>query len=256
MLGAIAGDIIGSRFEHHPHKSKDFELFTPDCRFTDDTVLTVAVAETLLDQSDYASALKRYYRRFPSAGYGPRFTAWGMSDQSRPYSSYGNGSAMRVSPVGWFYHDLQQVMDEAARSAIASHDHPEGVKGAQAVAVAVFRARQGQGKDEIRAGIEASFGYDLNRTLDAIRPGYNFDVTCQRSVPEAIIAFLEAESFEDAIRNAVSLGGDADTQAAIAGSIAEAFWGEVPAEIEQECRSRLDKSLRSVLDRFYERVRE
>jgi ADP-ribosylglycohydrolase len=256
MLGFIAGDIIGSRFEHQPHKSKDFELFVSDCRFTDDTVLSVAVAETLLDQSDYALTIKRYFRRYPSAGYGARFTAWGMSDQLRPYFSFGNGSAMRVGPVGWFFDDLSKVLDEAARSSCATHDHPEGVKGAQAVAVAVFWARQGMGKDEIRSGIEDAFGYDLSRTLDSIRPGYHFDVTCQRSVPEAIIAFLEAESLEDAIRNAISLGGDADTQAAIAGGIAEAFWGGVPAEIERECRALLDRHLLSVLDRFSERVGE
>ena len=250
MLGAIAGDIIGSRFEHHNHKSRNFELCHPDCRFTDDTVLTVAIAESLLEDEDFGGALKRFYRAYPNAGYGGYFQVWAQSDTRQGYHSFGNGSAMRVSPVGWFFDDFDLVMQKAAASARVTHDHPEGIKGAQAVAAAIFFARMGQGKHRIRRQLEERFGYDLQRTPAQIRPDYDFDVTCQGSVPEAICCFLAAEDFTDAIRNAVSIGGDSDTIACIAGSIAEAFYGGVPEEISRWAWSLLDTRLQEIVKRF------
>jgi ADP-ribosylglycohydrolase len=250
MLGAIAGDIIGSRFEHNNWRSKDFQLFHPACACTDDTVHTVALAESLLTGRPYGGLLKEYFRTYPHAGYGSRFRAWAGSADEAPYHSFGNGAAMRVSPVGWFYHDLSAVLDGARQSAEVTHNHPEGIKGAQAVATAIFLARQQTDKASIRHFIEEAFGYDLGRQLDDIRPGYRFDVSCQGSVPEAIIAFLEATDFEDAIRNAVSLGGDSDTIACIAGGIAEAFYGGVPEAIEGQLWNYLDDRLARVARQF------
>ncbi|TYO99686.1 ADP-ribosylglycohydrolase [Geothermobacter ehrlichii] len=252
MLGAIAGDIIGSRFEHNPVAADDFALFAADCRFTDDTVLTCATADALLHGRCYADAYRQWFRRYPDAGYGARFVRWGMSDDAGPYNSYGNGSAMRVSPVGWLGDDLAAVLDEAAKSAAATHDHPEGIRGAQAVAAAVLLARKGEKKSGIKEFVETTFNYDLDRRLADIRPGYGFDVTCQGSVPEALICFLEADSFEQAVRNAVLLGGDADTQAAIAGAVAEAYWG-VPDEIGRRCRDYLAADMRELLEAFERR---
>jgi ADP-ribosylglycohydrolase len=252
MTGAIAGDIIGSIYERNPIKTKDFPLFDPRCRFTDDTVLTIAVAETILDRGEYADSFRRYFRRYPHAGYGGSFYDWAQSAAPRPYGSFGNGSAMRAGPVGWAFDDLETVMAEAKRSAEVTHNHPEGIRGAQAAAAAVFLARRQTPKEEIRSCIERRFGYDLSQSLDEIRPGYRFDVTCQGTVPAAILSFLEATGFEDAVRNAVSLGGDSDTLACIAGSVAGAFYG-VPPHIENETRSRLDPALRSVADRFTRR---
>lgn len=254
MLGAIAGDIIGSRFEHYPHKSKEFELFASESRFTDDTVHTVALAASLVDGVDYAPLLREYYGYYPDAGYGARFSRWALGDDPTPYNSFGNGSAMRVSPVGWFYDDLEAVLAAAQRSAAVTHSHPEGIRGAQAVAAAILLARRWHSKEAIREFVTTRFGYDLERPLEQIRPDYAFDVTCQGSVPEAIIAFLEAQSFEEAVRNAVSLGGDADTQACIAGAIAEAFFGGVPPEIAQIVWSRLDMRLLKVVRRFRDAV--
>ena len=231
MLGAIAGDVIGSVYERRPVKRTDFPLFAAGSRFTDDTVLTVATMEALLEGGDYEGAYRRWARRYPRAGYGGTFRKWIWDPGMGPYGSFGNGSAMRVSPVGWACSDAAGVLAEAERSAAVTHNHPEGIRGAQAVALAVFLARSGVGREDIRGEIAGRFGYDLRRTVEQIRPGYRFDVTCQGSVPEAIIAFLDSEDTEHAIRLAVSLGGDADTQAAIAGSIAEAFYGGVPAEI-------------------------
>jgi ADP-ribosylglycohydrolase len=253
MLGAIAGDIIGSVFERRPVKTVDFALFVPRSRFTDDTVLTVATADCILSGGDYARLYRDYGRRYPDAGYGGAFKVWVSSDSAGPYGSFGNGSAMRVSPVGYAFQTIEEVNEEAGRSARVTHNHPEGVKGAQATAAAVFLARGGKGKREIREYIERAFSYDLGRTIEEIRPGYHFDVTCQGTVPEALTAFLDSADFEDAVRKAVSLGGDSDTLACITGGVAEAFYGGVPAGIEKEVRKRLAPGLLDVVDRFRRR---
>jgi ADP-ribosylglycohydrolase len=257
MRGAIAGDVIGSRFEHFPFKYKEFPLFSRISRPTDDTVMTVAVAEAMLGDGDYREAFRRWGHRYPRAGYGGTFRKWLAlpDEEAGPYGSFGNGSAMRVSPVGWLRHSVEEILAEAERTALPTHNHPEGIKGAQAIALAVFLARTGAGKDMIRSEIEGRFGYDLGRQLDAIRPVYRPDVTCQGSVPEALIAFLESTDWEDAVRNAVSLGGDSDTQACMAGAVAEAFYGGVPAEIRAEVEGRLPADMREVLGRF-DAVRE
>ncbi|WP_027371084.1 ADP-ribosylglycohydrolase family protein [Desulfovermiculus halophilus] len=254
MLGAISGDIIGSRFEARPTKSKDFDLFTQDCRFTDDSVLTIALADSLLNSVPYSQNLKTFYARYPHAGYGGTFAVWAASTQTDPYYSFGNGSAMRVSPVGWFFSDEQTVLDQARDSAAVTHDHPEGIKGAQAVALGLFLARQGRDKSEIRDRLQDGFGYDLQTPLERIRPGYSFDVTCQGSVPQAITAFLESTDFEDAVRNAVSLGGDSDTQACMAGALAEAYYGGIPPAIAEQSLHRLDEFLRRLVYAFYASV--
>lgn len=250
MLGAIAGDLIGSVYEGSPVKTTSFELFPPGARFTDDTVLTVATAEALLGDGDYAGAYRRYGRGYPDAGYGGRFYRWLLSEDAGPYNSWGNGAAMRVSPVGFALDTIEGVLAEAARSATVTHNHPEGVKGAQATALAVFLARTGADKESIRSEIAGRFGYELSRALAAIRPTYRFDVSCQGSVPESLIAFLESADYESAVRNAISLGGDADTMGCIAGGIAEAFYGAVPARIAREVRSRLPDRFLDVLARF------
>lgn len=253
MIGAIAGDIIGSAYEWNNIKSKEFELFSTRSKFTDDTVLTVAVADCILNDRDYAKTFKEYGRRYPHAGYGGSFNTWLHSDSLAPYNSFGNGSAMRVSPVGFAFDTLDKVLSEAKRSAAVTHDHPEGIKGAQATAAAIFLVRTGKDKNEIRDYIEATFEYDLSPTLAEIRPGYRFDVTCQGSVPQAIIAFLESENYEDAIRNAISIGGDSDTIACITGGIAHAFYKSITANIVQAVRSSLDSRLLNILDAFIER---
>jgi ADP-ribosylglycohydrolase len=228
MLGAIIGDIVGSVYEWNNIKTKDFPLFRKDCFFTDDTVMTIAVADALLKGGavdDFIDSMKRFGKLYPDEGYGGYFRRWLFSDSREPYNSFGNGSAMRVSPCGWFAESLEEAEDLAERSAAVTHDHPEGIKGAQATAAAIYLARVGKTKDEIKDYIERRYCYDLSRTLDEIRPGYTFDGSCQGTVPEAIIAFLESTRFEGAIRNAISLGGDSDTLAAITGSIAEAAYG-------------------------------
>ena len=231
IIGAIAGDIIGSVFEWDNIKSLDFDLFSEKNRFTDDSVLTIATMCALINDIDYAKAYHTFGRIFPRAGYGGRFCKWISSDNPKPYNSWGNGSAMRVSPVGWFYNSLDDTLLNAKKSAEVTHNHPEGIKGAQATAAAIFLARTGKSKDDIKNYIIEQFGYNLNRKIDDIRPGYEFDVSCQGSVPEAIIAFLESTDYENAIRLAVSLGGDSDTIACITGGIAEAFYRDVPDEI-------------------------
>jgi ADP-ribosylglycohydrolase len=253
MLGAIAGDIVGSVYEARPIKTKDFPLFESGCRFTDDSILTVAVAHAILTGLSYREAIRIVGRRYPNAGYGGTFIQWLLGENRRPYNSWGNGSAMRVSPIGLAYDDEATVLLESRRSAEITHNHPEGIKGAQATALAVFIGLRGASKDEIRRRIERDFGYDLHRTVDEIRPGYSFDVSCQGSVPEAIVAFLDAVSFEDAVRNAVSLGGDSDTLACIAGGIAEAFYGQIPAEILREVASQLPTDLWTVMCDLYRR---
>lgn len=253
MLGALAGDIIGSIYEGSPIKTTDFPLFGPHHRFTDDTVLTVATADALLNGLDYASVYRVYGRRYPHAGYGGSFIDWLFADQAGPYHSWGNGSAMRVSPIGWAFDTAAEVLAEAERSAAVTHNHPEGIKGAQATALAVYLARTGHNKGAIQQEIEQRFSYNLSRPLAEIRPGYRFEVSCQGSVPEAIIAFLEATDVEQAIRLAISLGGDSDTQACLAGAIAEAYFGPVPAALATEVRRRLPAELLTVVDSFSKR---
>ena len=278
MLGAIVGDIIGSVYEWKNIKTKDFPLFREDCRFTDDTVMTCAIADAVMkggSDDDFIDSMKKYGRMYPHAGYGGRFRKWLFSDDRKPYQSFGNGSAMRISPCAWAM-DVgfcartgmwpTNGWETAKRSAAVTHDHPEGIKGAMAVTDAIFMARFFFGgycgdyeepinndpeecKRRIKGRIEGKYGYDLSRTLDEIRPTYEFDATCQGSVPEAIIAFLESTDFEDAIRNAVSLGGDSDTIAAITGSIAEAAYG-IPDWIKDKAYTYLDEPLKDVLRRW------
>ncbi len=256
MLGAIAGDIIGSVYEKNQIKTKDFPLFGEECRFTDDTVLTVAVADVILnagkflDGNQYVNQFKWYYRQYPRAGYGGTFKTWAGSSHSEPYNSWGNGSAMRVSPIGFAFNDLDTVLQAAERSAEVTHNHPEGIKGSQATASAVFLAHTGNDKAQIKSYIQNTFGYDLEPTVDEIRPDYKFDVSCQGSVPQAIIAFLDSTDFEDAIRNAISIGGDSDTIACITGSIADAFYAGVPEAIPQKVLSLLDGQLRNISEQF------
>lgn len=253
MLGAIAGDVIGSVHEGARTKTKHFALFVPESTFTDDTVLTIAVADALLHQNDYVDSLHNYFHAYPDAGYGGAFVRW-CTDRSRePYNSWGNGSAMRVSPVAYVYDTLDEVLNEARRSAEVTHNHEHGIRGAQATAAAIFLARTGSSKDEIRRYIEDTFEYFLDETLAQIRPTYPFDVSCQGSVPQSIIAFLESTSYEDAVRNAISLGGDADTMACIAGGIAEAYYGGVPDDIHAKTLALLDDHLRGVAKAFADR---
>lgn len=255
MYGAILGDIIGSPYEFDMgNKSKDFPLFSEESYYTDDTVMTVAVAEVFVDAPDDENALRRrlissmqkWGHRYPGAGYGVRFCDWLDSDNPQPYNSWGNGSAMRVSAVAWLYDNIDAVRHAARLSAEGTHNHPEGIKGAEATASAIFLARTGSTKEEIKDYIEQEFHYDLSRTCDEIRPAYHHVESCQETVPEAITAFLEGDSFEDVIRTAVSLGGDCDTLTAIAGSIAEGFYG-VPDGLKEECHKRLPEPLDKVL---------
>ena len=262
MYGAILGDIIGSPYEFDQgYKTKDFPLFSRNSKFTDDSVMTLAVADAFLSLPPEASeveirlflvrSMQTYGRKYPYAGYGGMFRRWLKDTNPQPYGSYGNGSAMRVSSAAWLFDDLQTVRHMARLSAEVTHNHPEGIKGAEATASAIYLARTGSTKAEIKAYIEANFHYDLSRTCDEIRPASRHVESCQETVPEAITAFLEGNSFEDVIRTAVSLGGDCDTLTAIAGSIAEGFYG-VPEELKQQCRQRLPEDLRQVLRQFEE----
>jgi ADP-ribosylglycohydrolase len=250
MIGAIAGDVIGSVHERRRTKTSDFPLFEPESCFTDDTVLTVATAHAILNRVPYDAAYRSFGRAYPDSGYGGSFYRWLMSDEPQPYNSFGNGSAMRVSPVGFAFDDVETVLREAERSASVTHNHPDGIKGAQAAAVAVFMARSGFSKEQLREEVGRRFHYDLSRSIDHIRPDYHWSVTCEESVPQAIVAFLDSTSVESAIRLAVSLGGDADTQAAIAGAIAQAFYRRVPAHIVAGVRERLPVEFIAVLDAF------
>lgn len=259
ILGAIAGDIIGSVYEFHNVKSKDFDLFTSKTTFTDDSILTVATMEVLLlgeTTGDYTRLYQSYGRKYPNCGWGNRFHYWIHCDDPKPYDSWGNGSAMRASPIGWIFDTIDEVLTEAEKSASVSHNHPEGIKGAQATALAVFLAHNGISKTDIKRNIQEKFSYDLERTCDEIRKNYSFDESCQGTVPEAIIAFLESTDYEDAIRLAVSLGGDSDTLACITGGIAEAYYGGVPEPIASKVRSILTGELLSVIDRFSEKYRK
>lgn len=258
MYGAMLGDMIGCPYEFdRGNKTKDFPLFTEESQFTDDTVMTVAVAEALLKnpydkvqiRRNLIERMRYYGKKYPHAGYGIRFRLWLRAPDPEPYNSFGNGSAMRVAAVAWLYEDLETVREMARLSAEVTHNHPEGIKGAEATAAVIFLGRTGKTKAQIKAYVEENFGYDLSRTCDEIRPGYHHVESCQETVPEAITAFLEGENFEDVIRTAVSLGGDCDTLTCIAGSMAEGFYG-VPEELKTECRARLAEPLREVLDRF------
>ena len=253
MIGAIAGDIIGSIYERNNITIMDFPLFDQWSHFTDDTVLTVAVADAILTGSDYGSKLREWYRLYPDRGYGPGFRRWAASQEIRPRYSTGNGSAMRVSPVGFAFESLEEVLKEARKSAEPSHNSTEGIKGAQAVAASVFLARKGYGKQFIKDYVTNTFSYNLDRTVEQIRPNYRFDVSCQGSVPEAIIAFLESTDFENAIRLAVSLGGDSDTIACIAGGIAEAYYGGIPSQIGEKAMTTLDRRLQGMVVKFSEK---
>lgn len=253
MLGAIAGDIIGSPYEFNRIKTTSFPLFSPKSRFTDDTVATVAIADVILHGGSYADTLQDYYARYSDAGWGAMFSCWAGSRDHGPYNSFGNGSAMRVSPVGFAFDTLEQVCSEAQRSAEITHNHAEGIKGARATAACIYLARSGRSKQEIKNYITRTFGYDLSRTLDAIRPTYTFNGTCQGTVPEAIMAWMESTDYEDAVRKAVSLGGDSDTLACITGGIAEAFYGGVPREIGEQAMSLLDEALRAIIEEFREK---
>lgn len=260
MYGAILGDIIGSPFEFdRGNKSKDFELFSPGCEFTDDTVMTLAVAEGLMNvdlQADdetikesIIKSLKYWGKKYPDAGYGARFAMWLMLPISKPYNSCGNGSAMRVAAAGWMADTMEETRRLARLTAEVTHNHPEGIKGAEATAAAIFMARKGFDKDQIKDYIVNEFQYDLSRTCDEIRPDYYHTELCQQTVPEAITAFLEGSDFEDVIRTAVSLGGDCDTLTCIAGSIAEAYYG-VPEDLKQEVNDRVDEELLEILKQF------
>jgi ADP-ribosylglycohydrolase len=250
MLGAIAGDIIGSAHEFCPSKTMDFSLFTEVSKFTDDSVLTVATAFSLMTDGDYAENYRIFGRLYPLAGYGGRFKEWLTGEGSQPYNSWGNGSAMRIGPVGFAFDNTEDVLREAERSAAVTHNHPEGIKGAQAVALGILLARQGAEPAQIKQEITERFGYDLDRTVKSIRPEYSFDVSCQGSVPEAIICFLEGKDWEEAVRLAVSLGGDADTQACMAGVLAQARFGAVPSEIELATRKMLPEHLLEIVEDF------
>lgn len=259
MYGAILGDMIGSPYEFDKSpKTKEFPLFIPRTRYTDDSAMTVAVAEALLDtlgkgpedrRQAVVSSMQKWGRKYPHAGYGGRFFGWLAEKHPRPYYSWGNGSAMRVSSAGWLFDTLEETRKAAVDTACVTHDHPEGIKGAEATASVVWMARSGKSKTEIRRYVEQEF-YPLEQTCDEIRPSYRFDVSCQGTVPQAITAFLEGEGFEDVIRTAVSLGGDCDTLTCIAGGMAEAMYG-VPDELKEACCQRLEPDMVKVVDRFY-----
>ncbi len=250
MIGAISGDIIGSVYEGYSIKTADFPLFDDRCTFTDDTVLTAAIADAILTGSEYGEKLKEYFKLYPGRGYGAHFRKWAAHSSNQPYNSMGNGSAMRVSPVGFAFNTLDEVLREAQKSAEPTHNHPEGIKGAQAIASSIFLARKGTGKEEIKTYVETHFDYDLNEPLDHIRPYYRFDGTCPGSVPQAIRAFLESNDYEDALRKAISIGGDSDTIACIAGGIAEAFYKEVPNHVVDRVKKILDPRLNHIVSEF------
>lgn len=256
MIGAIAGDIIGSVYEHNSIKTKDFPLFSLNSRFTDDTVLTVAVAYSILSDKSYRDGIKKIGNRYPDAGYGGTFIKWLLSKDAGPYNSWGNGSAMRVSPVGFAFNSMDEVLKQAGLTAEITHNHPEGIKGAEATAIAVYLARNGVSKDDIRRQIKELFGYNLDRSVEEIREVYSFDISCQGTVPEAIISFLDSGSYEDAIRNAISLGGDSDTLACITGGIAEAYYGKVPEDIYKKVEEILPTDLMEIIKAFYNKFME
>ena len=252
MIGAITGDIIGSVYEFNNIKTKAFPLFSPLSRFTDDTVLTVAIANAIISETPYCDSIRSFGRAYPNAGYGSSFKNWLFSENTAPYNSFGNGSAMRVSPVGFAFNSIDEVLKEAKLSAEITHNHPEGIKGAQATALTIYLARKGADRDTIKKEINDRFGYNLDRSIDEIRANYTYDVSCQGTVPEAIISFLESRSYEDAIRNAISIGGDSDTLACITGSISEAFYGPVPEDFYKKVEVLLPAELMGPVKTFYD----
>lgn len=254
MLGAITGDIIGSVYEWDNIKTKSFELFSSKSRFTDDSVLTVATMEAIIKDKSFSESYKYWFRKYPNAGFGGSFMRWAMLDEREPYGSYGNGSAMRVSPVGFYYNSIEEVLAKAEESAAVTHNHPEGIKGAKATAASIFLARKGRKKDEIKDYVEKNFGYNLEESLESIRSWYSFDVSCQGSVPQAIRSFLESTDYEDAIRNAISIGGDSDTIACITGGIAEAYYREIPDYILKGAKELLPEEMKEVLKAFYQQL--
>ena len=253
MFGSIAGDIIGSVYEWDRIKTTEFPLFQSNSDYTDDSVLTIATAYSILNNIPYAQSYKDYGRKYPDRGYGGSFQDWLYSDSLQPYNSWGNGSAMRVSPLGFTYETIDEVLEHSKQSAEVTHNHPEGIKGAQATALTVFLARKGKDKETIRKEISDRFRYNLNRTVAEIRPSYFFNESCQETVPEAIIAFLDSDNFEHSIRLAVSLGGDSDTLACITGGIAEAYYKTIPEPIVEETKKRLPKEFVEIVVQFKER---
>lgn len=269
MIGAIIGDIVGSPFEFDRNKhlaQTKYPLFQSTTHYTDDTVMTVAIAEALLNYQDEREPLDeqklaeyckksmiKWGRKYPLAGYGGRFFQWLWRDAPQPYQSYGNGSGMRVSTAAFLYENLEDVLTAAKATALPSHDHPEGIKGAQAIAYMIWAAKNKKSKEELKAEVEKRFGYDLNFTIDEIRPTYHMDETCQGSVPQAIVAFLESESYEHCIRHAISLGGDADTIACMAGGIAEAYYG-IPEEIAATAKAKLPLEMQLIIEETYSRL--
>jgi ADP-ribosylglycohydrolase len=250
IIGAVAGDIIGSVYEWDNIKTVDFDLFCHKSNFTDDSVLTLATMYAIMNQKNYVESYQLFGKNYPHRGYGGNFSSWIYSDNPKPYNSWGNGSAMRVSPIGWYGNSLNDVMAEAKRSAEVTHNHPEGIKGAQSTAVAIYMARTGKSKDEIKKFIADTFQYNLDRKVDDIRPNYEFNVSCQGSVPESIIAFLESKDFENAIRLAISIGGDSDTIACITGGIAEAYYQTVPENIVKNVLNILPEELVKIIEDF------
>ena len=265
MYGAILGDMIGSPYEFDKSKkTREFPLFIPRSRYTDDSAMTIAVAEALLDtlgkdreerKQAVVRSMQKWGRRYPDAGYGGKFYSWLYNPNPQPYNSWGNGSAMRVSSAGWLFDTLEETRQAAVDTACVTHNHPEGIKGAEAAASVIWMARNGKSKAEIRKYVEKEF-YPLKKTCDQIRPAYHFDVSCQGTVPQAITAFLEGNGFEDVIRTAVSLGGDCDTLTCIAGGMAEAMYGGVPEYLKEECRKRLEPDMVKVLDRFEKHLKD
>ncbi len=253
MLGAIAGDIIGSVYEWYRIKTTEFPLFQDDCDFTDDSVLTVATAYSILQDVDFTKSYQSFSRKYPDRGYGGTFSQWIHLDNPEPYNSWGNGSAMRVSPVGFAYESIDEILEQAKNSAEVTHNHPEGIKGAQATALSIFLARKVNDKELIRKNISKRFGYNLSRTVDEIRPNYYFNESCQKTVPEVIIAFLDSDDYEHSIRLAVSLGGDSDTLACITGGISEAYYEGVPEHISDETYRIIPQEFIEILDRFRDR---
>ncbi len=256
MLGAIAGDIIGSIYEWHNIKTKEFPLFSSGCFFTDDTILTVALADTILTGTPYQENLKQFYCWYPEGGYGSNFSRWASQPDPNPYNSWGNGAAMRISPAGYAYADLATVLIKTTEFTAVTHNHPEGLKGGQATATAIFLARTGHSKAAIKTYLEEQFGYNLSRSIADLRPHYQFNESCQETVPQAICAFLESTDFEDALRTAVSLGGDTDTLTCITGGLAQAFYGGVPEPIAAAVYERLDERLGAITRAFMARYGE
>ena len=252
LMGAICGDIMGSPYEYWRSRTKkyDFNPFPPRARFTDDSVMSIAVADWIMHGGNLSKVMQKWGHRYPNAGFGGMFRMWLSAPEPQPYNSFGNGSAMRVSPVGCAFNTLEDTLQKAKESAEVTHNHPEGIKGAQATAASIFMARNGASKEEIKKYVSETFGYDLNRTCDQIKPGYEFDVTCQGSIPESIICFLESKDYEDCVRLAISMGGDADTMGAIAGSIAATYYEEIPETILEKCRTKLPEDIKEIIEEF------